>query len=161
MEIIIKWLWIIIILISKHINQGVRCIFYHLCFNPSIWICWSINIYMKHGHNSIYFQYMSYSLKLTSGMLFWLKLFQRLALDRLKESILFNILYLIGCIPWLTSPSRKLGRPYVYSLTIILRCFIVSIWFRIDSNNALHTFLIMNCQYNHKLALACELYQLT
>ncbi len=26
-------------------------------------------------------------------------------------------------------------------------------WFRIDSNNALHTFLNMNCQYNRKLAV--------
>ena len=31
------------------------------------------------------------------------------------------------------------------------------IWFRLDSNNALHTFLNMDCQYNHKLALACGL----
>jgi hypothetical protein len=35
-----------------------------------------------------------------------------------------------------------------------LRCFIVRIWFRIDSNNALHIFLNMDCQYNHKLAIA-------
>jgi hypothetical protein len=61
---------------------------------------------------------------------------------------------LIGCcISWPTI-SRKRGRPYVYSPTVILRCFIVRIWFRIDSNNALHTFLIMDCQYNHKLLLA-------
>ena len=40
---------------------------------------------------------------------------------------------------------------------VILRCFIVRIWFRIDSNNALHTFLNMDCQYNHKLAIACGL----
>jgi Transposase DDE domain len=45
----------------------------------------------------------------------------------------------------------------VYSPTVILRCFIVRIWFKIDSNNALHTFLDMDCQYNRKLALACGL----
>ncbi len=84
------------------------------------------------------------------------KLFQRLALDRIKESILFNILYLIGYIPWPSSP-RKLGRPYVYSPTVILRCFIVRLWFRLDSNNGLHIFLNTDCQYNHKLALACGL----
>jgi hypothetical protein len=68
-----------------------------------------------------------------------------------------DLLYLIGCcISWPTI-SRKRGRPYVYSPTVILRCFIVRIWFRIDSNNALHTFLIMDCQYNHKLLLACGL----
>jgi hypothetical protein len=38
-----------------------------------------------------------------------------------------------------------------------LRCFIVRIWFKIDSNNALHTFLNIDCQYNHKLAIACGL----
>ncbi len=65
-------------------------------------------------------------------------------------------MYLIGCIPWPTAP-RKRGRPYVYSPTVILRCFIVRIWFRIDSNNALHIFLNMDCQYNSKLAVACGL----
>ncbi len=41
---------------------------------------------------------------------------------------------------------------------MILRCFVVRIWFRIDSNNALHTFLIMDCcQYSSKLAIACGL----
>jgi hypothetical protein len=63
---------------------------------------------------------------------------------------------MIGCIPWPVIP-RKRGRPYVYSPTVILRCFIVRIWFRLDSNNALHTFLDMDCQYNRKLALACGL----
>ncbi len=33
----------------------------------------------------------------------------------------------------------------------------IRIWFRIDSNNGLHTFLIMDCQYNRKLAIACGL----
>jgi hypothetical protein len=54
-------------------------------------------------------------------------------------------------------PRRKRGRPYVYSPTIILRCFIVRLWFRLDSNNALYIFLNTDCQYNHKLALACGL----
>ena len=54
-------------------------------------------------------------------------------------------------------PRRKRGRMYVYSPTIILRCFIVRMWFKIDSNNALHIFFNMDCQYNHKLALACGL----
>jgi hypothetical protein len=102
---------------------------------------------------------MSYSLKLTPEIGFWETLSQILALDRLKESILFNILYLIGCIPWHVAP-RKCGRPYIYApTTVILRCFIVRIWwFRIDSNNGLHTFLNMDCcQYNRKLAITCGL----
>jgi hypothetical protein len=64
---------------------------------------------------------------------------------------------MIGCIPWPIAPKRKRGRPYVYPPTVILRCFIVRIWFRIDSNNTLHTFLIMDCKYNQKLTLACGL----
>ncbi len=51
----------------------------------------------------------------------------------------------------------KRGRPFVYSPTVILRCFIVGIWFKINSNDVLHTFLIMDCQYNCKLAIACDL----
>jgi Transposase DDE domain len=54
-------------------------------------------------------------------------------------------------------PRNKRGRPYVYSPTIILRCFIVRLWFRLDSNNALHIFLNRECQYNRKLILACGL----
>ncbi|MER5175130.1 MAG: hypothetical protein ABJB76_06540 [Candidatus Nitrosocosmicus sp.] len=65
---------------------------------------------------------------------------------------------MIGCIPWPIAPPPKRGRPYVYSPTVILRCFIVRIWFKIDSNNALHTFLDRDCcQYNRKLVVACGL----
>ena len=47
---------------------------------------------------------------------------------------------------------------HIYSPTVFLRCFITRLWFKIDSNNALHTFLIMDCcQYNRKLVLACGL----
>jgi hypothetical protein len=42
---------------------------------------------------------------------------------------------------------KKRGRPYVYSSTVILRCFIVRLWFRMDSNNALHEFLGMDYAY--------------
>ena len=45
----------------------------------------------------------------------------------------------------------------VFSPAVILRCFIVRIWFKIDSNNASHTFPGMDCQHNRKLALACGL----
>ncbi len=31
------------------------------------------------------------------------------------------------------------------------------LWFKLDSNNALHIFLNMDCLYNHKLALASGL----
>lgn len=74
-----------------------------------------------------------------------------------SESILFGILCLIGCIPWPTPAGKKRGHPYVYSPTVILRCFIVRIWFRIDSNNALHKFLEIDSPYNRKLLVTCGL----
>ena len=63
---------------------------------------------------------------------------------------------MIGSIPWFnnTRKKRRRGRPYVYSPAVIVRCFVVRIWFRLDSNNALHIFLNMDCHYNLKLALA-------
>ncbi|MER5175140.1 MAG: hypothetical protein ABJB76_11470 [Candidatus Nitrosocosmicus sp.] len=87
---------------------------------------------------------------------------QILALDRISKFILFNILYLMGCIQWSNASNKNLhrGRPYVYSPppTVILRCVIVRIgWFKIDSNNGLHTFLNTDCQHNKKLVLVCGL----
>jgi hypothetical protein len=49
------------------------------------------------------------------------------------------------------------GRPYVYSPTIIIRCFIVRIWFRLDSNRSLHHFLSAELPYNRKIMKACGL----
>jgi Transposase DDE domain len=56
--------------------------------------------------------------------------------------------------------DEKRGRPYIYSSTVILRCFIVRLWFRMDSNNALHEFLGMNYVYNKKIMKACGLTQI-
>jgi hypothetical protein len=84
------------------------------------------------------------------------------------ESILFSILYLIGLISWSESQKkikgrrrRRRGRPYVYSpTTVILRCFIVRLWFRLDSNNALHEFLELDYPYNKKIMKRCGLTQI-
>jgi Transposase DDE domain len=54
--------------------------------------------------------------------------------------------------------KRRRGRPYVYHPTVILRCFVVRIWLRLDSNRALHDFLAMDCYpYNRKIMKACGL----
>src|ERR687888_1537454 len=74
-----------------------------------------------------------------------------------SESILIGILYLIGWIYPESQKMKKRGRPYVYSSTVILRCFIVRLWFRLDSNNALHEFLGMDYAYNKKIMKACGL----
>ncbi len=52
---------------------------------------------------------------------------------------------------------RDRGRPCVYSTAIILRCFIVRTWFRLDSNRALHHFLSIELPYNRKVVKACGL----
>jgi len=68
---------------------------------------------------------------------------------------------LIGLIPWPESQKmKKRGRPYIYSSTVILRCFIVRLWFKLDSNNALHEFLGMDYVYNKKIMKACGLSQI-
>ena len=74
---------------------------------------------------------------------------------RSTSSILISILYLIGLIHW--PHNKKLGRPYVYSPTVILRCFIVRIWFRLDSNRSLHEYLVIDLPYNKKIRKGCGL----
>jgi hypothetical protein len=66
---------------------------------------------------------------------------------------------LIGLIPWPKSDRKRgRGRPYVYHPTVILRCFVVRIWLRLDSNRALHGFLAMDYYpYNRKVLKACGL----
>ncbi len=68
-------------------------------------------------------------------------------------------MYLIGLISWPYTDKRRngCGRPYVYSPTVILRCFIVRIWFRLDSNRSLHEYLAMDLPYNRKIMKACGL----
>ena len=69
-------------------------------------------------------------------------------------------MYLIGLIRW-PHNSRGgeggRGRPYVYSPTVILRCFVVRMWFRLDSNRALHEYLTMDLPYNKKVMKECGL----
>ncbi|MDN5846658.1 MAG: transposase [Candidatus Nitrosocosmicus sp.] len=82
--------------------------------------------------------------------------------DNNSSSILIGILYLVGLVDWSgnhVKPSHnKRGRPFVYSPTIILRCFIVRIWFRLDSNRSLHHFLsCLDLPYNQSIMKACGL----
>jgi len=77
-----------------------------------------------------------------------------------SESFLIGILRLIGLIPWPThSKKRRAGRPYVYPPLVMLRCFIVRIWMRIPSNNALHSFFLLSAEnpYNARVMVACGL----
>jgi hypothetical protein len=71
-------------------------------------------------------------------------------------------LYLLGIIDWSSSNSfvnsrHKRGRPYVYLPTIILRCFIIRVWFKLDSNRSLHYFLCLDLPYNKRVMKACGL----
>ncbi|HET7642373.1 MAG TPA: transposase [Nitrososphaeraceae archaeon] len=66
---------------------------------------------------------------------------------------------MIGLIRWPHNNKPQPGRPYVYSPTVILRCFIVRLWFRLDSNRALHEYLAMDLSYNRKIMKGCGLYK--
>src|SRR5712691_8969839 len=84
---------------------------------------------------------------------------KRRLLSRLpcSESFLIGILRLIGLIPWPKPSEKRRGRSYVYSPTVILRCFIVRRWLRIPSNNALHSFLSIDRAYNARIMSVCGL----
>ena len=63
-----------------------------------------------------------------------------------------------GLIRWTHNNKSRPGRPYVYSpTTVILRCFIVRVWFRLDSNRALLEYLAMEMPYNKKVMRGCGL----
>lgn len=82
---------------------------------------------------------------------------KRRFLSRIKiEPFLIGILCLIGLIPC-PKPVKKRGHPYVYSPTVMLRCFIVRVWLRIPSNNALHHYFSIDKAYNRKVMKACGL----
>ncbi len=82
---------------------------------------------------------------------------KRKFLSRIKsESFLIGILCLIGLIPC-PKPVRKRGRPYVYSQTVMLRCFIVRVWLKIPSDNALHDYFSIDKAYNRRVMKACGL----
>jgi hypothetical protein len=44
---------------------------------------------------------------------------------------------------------------------VITRCFIVYIWFRLDSNRALHEYLSTDLPYNRKVMEACGISNLS
>jgi hypothetical protein len=78
-----------------------------------------------------------------------------------SESVLIGILHLIGLLSlYRDADHTRRGRPYVYPTTVILRCFVVRIWFRIPSNNALHYFLSINTAHHTKIIQSCGLHTL-
>ena len=76
-----------------------------------------------------------------------------------SESFIIGVLRLIGLIPWPRVVARKRGRPYVYSPLVMLRCFVVRLWLRIPSTNALHSFFLLASDnaYNARVMKACGL----
>lgn len=76
------------------------------------------------------------------------------------ESFLIGILYLIGLLSLYRDDDNKRGRPYVYPTLVMLRCYLVRIWFRIPSNNCLHHYFGMDIPYNRKVMKACGLHVL-
>ena len=72
------------------------------------------------------------------------------------DSNLLRLLGLVDSIPWPKLPRRR-GRPYVYPFPVMLKCFIVMVWQRIESNRGLHAFLTMDKPYPRAVGEACGL----
>jgi len=66
---------------------------------------------------------------------------------------------MIQLIPWSKSQHKKKRReeadPHIYSPTVILRCFVIRIWLRLDSNSSLHEYLAMDYPYNKRVLRVC------
>lgn len=72
------------------------------------------------------------------------------------DSNLLRLLRLVDSIPWPKPPKRR-GRPYIYPFSVMLKCFIVMVWHRIESNRGLHAFLAMDKPYQRAVREACGL----
>ena len=87
---------------------------------------------------------------------------KRLA-DYSSSSTLIGILHLIALMDSSCTVHHQyhrhhhLGRPYVCSTTIVLRCFMVRMWLRLDSNRSLHQYLSIDSPCNRKVVKACGL----
>lgn len=57
--------------------------------------------------------------------------------DKKKEPNIFLLLSLIDHVSWL-EPPKKPGRPYTYPPLVILKCFIVMVWLKLDSHRGLY-----------------------
>ena len=74
------------------------------------------------------------------------------------DSILIGVLYLIGLLSlYNDSDHIKRGRPYHYSTTVMVRCYVVRIWLGLDSNNTLRNHFMVQNAYNQKVMKACGL----
>jgi len=75
------------------------------------------------------------------------------------DTILIAILRLIGLLSlYNDADHHKRGRPYAYPTTVMVRCFVVRIWLRIPSNNALHYYFSISTTHNKKIMVACGLH---
>ena len=70
------------------------------------------------------------------------------------DSDLLSLLRLVDSISW-PSPTPRRERPHVYAFPMILKCFIVRVWQRIDSTRGLHAFLTKEKPYNRAVCKAC------
>lgn len=75
------------------------------------------------------------------------------------ESALIGVLHVLRSLELLakTDAKTKLGRPYVYSNVTMLCCFIVMLWMRLGSVNALYSWLSNDYDLNAKVRKACGL----
>lgn len=72
------------------------------------------------------------------------------------EPNLSLLLSLIDQIAW-SEPPKKLGRPFTYPPLVILKCFIVMVWLKLDSHRGLYSKLGSGTVEAERLKEACGL----
>jgi len=73
----------------------------------------------------------------------------------LGSTFLIGVLYLVKVLS-LYEDVIRVGRPYVYSTTLIIQLYIIKSWMRIPSNNMLHYFLSVKSS-DDRLFRVCKL----
>ena len=76
-----------------------------------------------------------------------------------KEPDLFLLLSLVDQVSWPESPKRP-GRPYTYPPLVMLKCFTVMVWLKLDSHRGLYSKLNSGTAEAERLKEACGLQRL-
>lgn len=72
------------------------------------------------------------------------------------DSNLFLLLALVDRVPW-PEPPKKRGRPYTYPPLVILKCFVVMFWLKLDSHRGLYSKFDSGTLEAERLRGACGL----
>jgi len=79
--------------------------------------------------------------------------------ENIKEQNLFLLLSLVDKVSWPEPPKRP-GRPFTYPPLVMLKCFIVMVWLKLDSHRGLYSKLNSGTVEAEWLKVACGLCRL-